>query len=122
MDKLAMEKIIRCTQQLKGLESVWATSWTGGLALKAIKNNGGNLSMTGEDVLRVFGIRDFEQFLRPRSPVVGYRVYKEDGEPVIEFEGEKSKVLSFLLVGAIDYHLYRLHEILKELDDRVTEH
>jgi hypothetical protein len=54
--------------------------------------------------------------------VVGYRVYKEDGEPVIEFEGEKTKVLSFLLIGAIDYHLYRLHEILKELDDSVTTH
>jgi hypothetical protein len=68
----------------------------------------------------MFCITDFSEFLRMKSPIVGYRVTKNKGQNIIEFEGDLNKMLNYLISSAIDYHLYRLQNLIKTLQNTVA--
>jgi hypothetical protein len=88
----------------------------GRLSLKGVKVNDDRICVSEENAYRIFGIRDFAQFWKVRSPIAAYRVYREDGEVYVEFEGERGKIMSYLFVGAFVYHLARIHIITNELE------
>jgi hypothetical protein len=82
--------------------------------------NDDRICISEENVYCIFGIRDFTLFWRVRSPIAAYRVYREDVEVYVEFEGERAKIMSYLFVGAVDCHLARLHIIANELEKIVA--
>jgi hypothetical protein len=75
--------------------------------------NDDRICISEENAFRIFGIRDFAQFWKVRSPITAYR---EKGEVFVEFEGNRGKVMSYLFVGAFVYHLARVHVITNELE------
>jgi hypothetical protein len=77
--------------------------------LRLVDTSEGDIRMTGDAVRQTLGVQDFSEFLRPRSPIEGYRVIKKDGQSVIEFEGERNKVLNYLFVGVVDYLIGESH-------------
>jgi hypothetical protein len=78
--------------------------------------NEDRICISEENAFRIFGIHDFAQFWKIRSPITAYRVYREKGEVFVEFEGNRGKIMSYLFVGAFVYHLARVHVITNELE------
>jgi hypothetical protein len=72
--------------------------------------------MSEEDAYCVFGIRNFGDFWKVNSLITAYRVYKDDEKVYVEFEGDKAKIMSYLFVGALAYHLMRIRVVTDELE------
>jgi hypothetical protein len=95
-----MEKFRCVIRYLRGLESLWSGRGAGRLSLLVVKLRDDRICMSEEDAYRIFGIRNFAEFWKVNSPITAYRVYKDNGEVFVEFEGNKGKIMSYLFVGA----------------------
>jgi hypothetical protein len=111
-----MERLHGIIRNLTGLESLWGARGDGRLSLQGVKVNDDRICVSEENAYRIFGIRDFAEFRKVRSPITAYRVYREEGEVFVEFEGERGKIMSYLFVGAFAYHLAQIHVITNELE------
>jgi hypothetical protein len=86
------------------------------LSLLGVKLKEDRICISEENAFCIFGIRNFAEFWKVNSPITAYRVYKDNGEVFVEFEGEKGKVMSYLFVGAFAYHLMRFRVVTDELE------
>jgi hypothetical protein len=111
-----MERLHNIIRNLRGLESLWGARGEGRLSLLGVQVNDDRICISEENAFRIFGICDFAQFWKIRSPITAYRVYREAGEVFVEFEGNRGKIMSYLFVGAFVYHLPRVHVITNELE------
>jgi hypothetical protein len=111
-----MERLHNIIRNLRGLESLWGARGEGRLSLLGVQVNDDRICISEENAFRIFGICDFAQFWKIRSPITAYRVYREAGEVFVEFEGNRGKIMSYLFVGAFVYHLARVHVITDELE------
>jgi hypothetical protein len=110
-----MEKLSCVIRYLRGLESLW--SGRGGrLSLLGVKLKDDRICISEENAFRIFGIRNFAEFWKVNSPITAYRVFRDNGEVFVEFEGDKGKVISYLFVGAFAYHLMRVRVVTDELE------
>jgi hypothetical protein len=83
-----MERLHGIIRNLRGLESLWRAQGDGRLSLKGVNVTDDRIRVSEDNAYRIYGIRDFARFWRVRSPIAAYRVYREDGEVYVEFEGE----------------------------------
>jgi hypothetical protein len=111
-----MERLHNIIRNLRGLESLWGARDEGRLSLLGVQVNEDRICISEENAFRIFGIRDFAQFWKIRSPITAYRVYREKGEVFVVFEGNRGKIMSYLCLGAFVYHLVRVHVITNELE------
>jgi hypothetical protein len=81
-----------------------------------VKLKDDRICISEENAFRIFGIRNFAEFWKVNSPITAYRVYNDNGEVFVEFEGDKGKVISYLFVGAFAYHLMRVRVVTDELE------
>jgi hypothetical protein len=75
-------------RNLRGLEMLWGARGDGRLSLQGVKVNDDRICVSEENAYHIFGIREF---WKVRSPITVYRVYREEGEVFVEFEGERGK-------------------------------
>jgi hypothetical protein len=111
-----MEKLSCVIRYLRGLESLWSGRGGGRLSLLGIKLKDDRICISEENAFHIFGIRNFAEFWKVNSPITAYRVYRDNREIFVEFEGDKGKVMSYLFVGAFEYHLMRVRVVTDELE------
>jgi hypothetical protein len=116
-----MEKLHCVVLYLRGLKSLWSGRAGGRLSLQGVKLKDDRICISEENAFRIFRIRNFGEFWKVHSPITAYRVYKDNGEVFVEFDGEKGKIMSYLFVGAFAYHLMRVRVVTDELEQIEAE-